>query len=299
MATKKSKHRRLVERSMDIVSYQWENLTNVSTLPHIALIISSALIVLPVVLTIALSTQTAAQVNDINHGLAPGSVDTIIQNYSTVLIELGFARLLLNTLVVTIFITVGSVLFSLLAALALVYFQFRFRNAAFFLILLTLMIPFEIRVVPLYELIVFLDIHDTYLGVSIPFLATATGIFLFRQKFKSIPIELVEICRMNGIGPIHFLRRVLLPMSKNMIGGLSVIIFTATWNAYLWPSIVINTKERQLIQIGLRRIQSATQGALPEYNLMMAGAVLALFPPLIVLLIMRKYLLNTMELQIS
>jgi len=152
--------------------------------------------------------------------------------------------------------------------------------------------------VPLYELIVTLGWHDTWLGVTIPFLATATGVFLYRQQFKAIPVELVETCRLDGVGPIRFLWGVLVPMTKGMTSGLGVILFISTWNAYFWPLIAINTRDKQMIQVGLRFLQSAQQGTLTQYNLMMTGAVISLIPMLVLLLALRKNLLTTMGLEL-
>lgn len=265
---------------------------------HLALLVTSIVLITPVVMTFLLTTQTTAQVYDLNH-IGFGSLETMYGNYYDVLIGWNFWRLLLNTLLVAGVSTVGGIVLSLLAALAIVFYDFRGKQLAFFFILLTLMVPFIIRVVPLYELVVLFGWHDSYMGLTVPFLATATGVFLFRQHFKGIPVELVETCRLDGIGPLTFLRRVLIPMSGGMISGLSVILFISTWNAYLWPLIVINTESRQMIQVGLRFLQSAQQGTLTEYNLMMAGAMISLVPALVLLIALRKNLLTTMGLEVN
>lgn len=264
---------------------------------HLGLLVTSVVLITPVIMTFLLTTQTTAQVYDLNH-IGFGSAGTMYENYYQVLVEWGFWRLLLNTLLVAGISTVGGIVLSLLAALAIVFYDFRGKQLAFFFILLTLMVPFVIRVVPLYELVVLVGWHDSYLGLTIPFLATATGVFLFRQHFKGIPVELVETCRLDGVGPIKFLWQVLIPMTRGMISGLSVILFIGTWNAYLWPLIVINTESRQMVQVGLRFLQSAQQGTLTEYNLMMAGAMLSLLPALILLIALRKNLLTTMGLEV-
>jgi len=275
-------------------------LTDVRERPgsHLALLATSLVLITPVVMTFLLTTQTTAQVYDLNH-VGFGSFETMYQNYYDVLVTWGFWRLMLNTLLVASFSTVGGIVLSLLAALAIVFYDFRGKQLTFFFILLTLMVPFIIRVVPLYELVVALDWHDSYLGLTIPFLATATGFFLFRQHFKGIPVELVETCRLDGVGPLSFLWNVLIPMTRGMISGLSVILFISTWNAYFWPLIVINTESRQMVQVGLRFLQSAQQGTLTEYNLMMAGAVVSLVPALVLLIALRKNLLTTMGLEVN
>ncbi|WP_435065084.1 carbohydrate ABC transporter permease [Halobaculum sp. EA56] len=264
---------------------------------HLALLTTSLVLVAPIGLALLLTTQTTAQVYDLNY-VRPGGLDVMISNYREVLFEFGFLRLTLNTLFIAGVTTLGGIALSLLAAMAIVFYDFRGKQLAFFFILLTLMVPFIIRVVPLYELVVTLGWHDTWLGVTVPFLATATGVFLYRQHFKSIPVELVETCRLDGVGPLTFLRGVLIPMTKGMTSGLSVILFVSTWNAYLWPLIAINTRDRQMIQVGLRFLQSAQQGTLTQYNLMMTGAVISLIPMLVLLLALRKNLLTTMGLEL-
>jgi sn-glycerol 3-phosphate transport system permease protein len=264
---------------------------------HLALLVTSLVLVTPIALAVLLTTQTTAQVYDLNY-IRPGGLDIMVANFEQVLFDFQFLRLGLNTLFIAGVTTIGGIVLSLLAAMAIVFYDFRGKQLVFFFILLTLMVPFLIRVVPLYELIVGLGWHDTWFGVTVPFLATGTGVFLYRQHFKSIPVELVETCRLDGVGPLKFLRGVLVPMTKGMSSGLGVILFVSTWNAYFWPLIAINTRNKQMIQVGLRFLQSAQQGTLTQYNLMMTGAVISLIPMLVLLLALRKNLLTTMGLEI-
>jgi sn-glycerol 3-phosphate transport system permease protein len=264
---------------------------------HFALLATSLVLVTPIGLALLLTTQTTAMVYDLNY-IRPGGLDIMIANYQEVLFKFGFLRLAINTLIIAGITSIGGIALSLLAAMAIVFYDFRGKQLAFFFILLTLMVPFLIRVVPLYELIVRLGWHDTWLGVTIPFLATATGVFLYRQHFKAIPVELVETCRLDGVGPLKFLWGVLVPMTKGMSTGLGVILFISTWNAYFWPLIAINTRDKQMIQIGLRFLQSAQEGTLTQYELMMTGAVISLIPMLVLLLALRKNLLTTMGLEL-
>lgn len=264
---------------------------------HFALLLTSFVLVAPIGLALLLTTQTTAMVYDLNY-IRPGGLDIMIANYREVLFKFGFLRLAINTLIIAGITSIGGIALSLLAAMAIVFYDFRGKQLAFFFILLTLMVPFLIRVVPLYELIVRLGWHDTWLGVTIPFLATATGVFLYRQHFKALPVELVETCRLDGVGPLKFLWGVLIPMTKGMSTGLGVILFISTWNAYFWPLIAINTRDKQMIQIGLRFLQSAQQGTLTQYELMMTGAVISLIPMLVLLLALRKNLLTTMGLEL-
>ncbi|TYL37359.1 glycerol-3-phosphate ABC transporter permease [Natronococcus pandeyae] len=265
---------------------------------HLALVLSSLVLFTPIALTLLLTTQTTAQVYDLNH-LGPGGLATAYENYYHVLVEYGFWRLMLNSFFVAGVSTIGAITISLLAALALVFYDFPLKRLMFFFILLTLMVPFVIRVVPLYELVVSIGWHDTYWGLTVPFLASATGVFLFRQHFKSVPIELVETTQLDGVSSIAFLWKVLIPMTKGMIAGLSVILFISTWNAYFWPLIAINTEHRQVAQVGLQFLQSAQVGTLTAYNLMMTGAILSLLPSLALLIALRKYLLTTMGLKVN
>jgi len=296
--TTREKHDSRTEHRWWRHRYAWQELPVENLGSHLALIVSSLIIITPVLMAILLTTQTTLQIYNLDH-TGPGSLGAMFQNYHDVLVEWNFWRLMLNTLLVAGVVTVGTILFSLFAALAIVYYEFRFNRLVFFFILLTLMVPFVIRVVPLYELTVLLGWHDTYTGLVIPFLASATGVFLLRQHFKSIPTELVETCQLDGVGPLRFLWRVLMPMTKGMLSGLSVILFIGTWNAYLWPLIVINTESKQMVQVGLRMLQSAERGALTEYNLIMAGAVLSLLPALALLIALRKNLLTTMGLEVN
>jgi sn-glycerol 3-phosphate transport system permease protein len=199
--------------------------------------------------------------------------------------------------VMSVLVTVGKLAVSLLAALALVYYDFRFKNAIFFLILFTLMFPVPVRIVPLYELVAALGWSNTLLALTGPYLASATAVFLLRQHFMSIPVSLVESARLDDVGPVTFLYRVLVPMSKGMLTGLGVITFIYSWNQYLWPLIVISDQNKQVVQVGMKYLQSVGNAGQTDWGLIMAGAVLALLPPLLALVAFRGPLLETLGLQ--
>lgn len=261
---------------------------------HAGLIISIFLMGLPLLLAIVMSTQTTTEVYQITN-IGIGSQG--LANYKTALTEFNLARYMWNSFVMSIVIVIGKVVLSLLAALALVYYQFPYKRAVFMFILLTLLLPVPVRIVPLFELMASLGWANTLLSITGPYIASATAVFLFRQHFMSIPSSLVENARLDGVGPITFLFRVLIPMSKGMIAGVSVITFIYAWNQYLWPLIVISDQEKQVVQVGIKFLQGASQSGLTQWGLIMAGAVIALLPPLAILIAFHRPLLETFALQ--
>lgn len=261
---------------------------------HTKLIIFLSVTFLPILAAIVMSTQTTTQVYNI-HYVWPGS--QFVHNYWEVLTRWNFARLMLNTLGFALIVTFVSIGFSLLGALALVFYDFRYQRAVFVGILFVLLLPLPVRVVPLYDFIVRLGWHNTFHGLTIPALASATAIFLFRQHFQSLPVSLIEVARLDDVHPLVYLYKVLIPMSRGMIAGLTVIIFIASWNAYLWPLVVIRDQEKQLVQVGIRFLQAAEEGAFTQFELIMAGSILALVPPLLVLIVLRRPLLETFGVQ--
>ena len=265
-----------------------------SLLPHVGLTLAILAMASPLLLAIVMSTQTVPEVYDITN-LAPGADG--LSNYVEVLTTYGMTQYMLNSLVMSVLVTVGKLAVSLLAALALVYYDFRFKNAIFFLILFTLMFPVPVRIVPLYELVAALGWSNTLLALTGPYLASATAVFLLRQHFMSIPVSLVESARLDDVGPVTFLYRVLVPMSKGMLTGLGVITFIYSWNQYLWPLIVISDQNKQVVQVGMKYLQSVGNAGQTDWGLIMAGAVLALLPPLLALVAFRGPLLETLGLQ--
>jgi sn-glycerol 3-phosphate transport system permease protein len=248
-------------------------------------------IVAPIALTAVFSTQTTTQVYQITNVL-PGT--QLVENYTKVLFEYSFLQYMTNSLIMTTVVIVGKLSVSLLAATALVYYRFPYQNLVFYLILFTLLMPLPVRVVPLYQLMAEVGWLNTFAGLTSPFIASATSVFLFRQRFRSVPASVVETAKLDGIGPVRFLVYVLIPMSKGMIAGVSAVMFIATWNAYLWPLVVIVERANQVAQVGLRYIQGVGSEGLIEWNLVMAAGVLVLIPPLLVLVVARKYLLSTL-----
>jgi len=263
-------------------------------LVHLGLVTAILLMASPLLLAFVMSTQTIPEVYDITN-LGIGSDG--LSNYVEVLTTYELLGYMVNSLVMSIVVTVGKLAVSLFAALALVYYDFRFKNAVFFLILFTLMFPVPVRIVPLYELMVAWGWSNTLLALTGPYLASATAVFLLRQHFSSIPDSMVEAARLDDVGPLTFLVRVLVPMSRGMITGLGVITFIYAWNQYLWPLIVISDQNKQVVQVGMKYLQSVGNAGQTDWGLIMAGAVLTLLPPLVALIAFRRPLLETFGLQ--
>jgi sn-glycerol 3-phosphate transport system permease protein len=243
----------------------------------------------PILFAIVVSTQSITQIYDVTNVL-PGS--EAITNYRTVLVDYNMLRYIFNSFVMAVIVVIAKIALSLLAALALVYYNFRFENLVFMFILFTLMLPVPVRIVPLFELMVDMGWSNTLIGLTGPYIASATAVFLLRQHFRSLPESYAETARLDDVGPIQFLIYVLVPMSRGMITGLVVITFISTWNQYLWPLIVISDNSKQVAQVGLKFLQGAGMGQ-TDWGLIMAGAVLTLIPPLCLLVLFRNQLLKT------
>jgi len=265
--------------------------TSRNVIKHTIIFGTLLLIALPVIYALVVSTQSPKQVYEISYFL-PGN--QLIENYSYVLFEFGMFSYIINSLLMSLIIVAGKVSISLLAALVLVYFSFPLRKTVFLLILGTLMLPISVRIVPLFITMVELNWVDSMWSLTVPYLASATAVFLFYQKFRSIPEQLVEIAKLRGIGPIRFLLYVLIPMSKGMIAGVCVIMFIFSWNQYLWPSIIIESESQQVVQTGLQIIKNTSQtGQFIRWDRLMSASVLALLPPLVLLIVARDQLIQT------
>jgi sn-glycerol 3-phosphate transport system permease protein len=261
---------------------------------HVLLVVTLGILGSPILLAGVLSTQSASQVLDF---ASIGFGNQAVENYRTVLTEYGFAQYMATTAIVAVATAVGKVAISLLAGLAIVYYDVRYKRGLFFLILLTLMLPVPVRIVPLYELMIQLGWQNTLVALVVPALASPTALLVLRQRFRSIPTSLVENARLDGVGPIRFLFRVLLPMSRGTIVGLLGIAFIWGWNQYLWPLIVISSEDKQVVQVGLAQLQGSVAAGRPVWGLIMAGTVLALLPPLVVMLALHRPLLETFNYQ--
>lgn len=261
---------------------------------HVAIVFSILAMAAPLLLALVMSTQSTTEVYQVTN-LGIGSEG--LSNYETALTDFNFATYLWNSLLMSIIIVIGKVGLSLLAALALVYYDLPFERGVFIFILLTLLLPVPVRIVPLFQLMADLGWTNTMLALTGPYIASATAVFLFRQQFMSIPSSLVETAKLDGVGPLQFLFRVLIPMSKGMIAGVCVITYIYSWNQFLWPLVAVTEQSSQVVQVGIRYIQGSAQAGLTQWGLIMAGAVIALLPPLVVLIALHRPLLQTFAIQ--
>lgn len=200
------------------------------------------------------------------------------------------AIMLLNSLIMALGITIGKLVVSIPAAYAVVYFRFPGRMVAFWIIFATLLLPVEVRFYPTYQVTAELGLLNGYTGLVVPLIASATATFLFRQFFLMMPQELLDAARMDGVGPVQFLWKMVLPLSKPNLAAITVIEFVYGWNQYLWPLLATSSQRYQTVVMGMQgMISSATSFAVPQWNLVMAAALLALAPPVIIVLLMQKW----------
>lgn len=259
---------------------------------HVILWIGIAIVAFPVYLAFVASTQDNAAIANGQMSLLPG--DLFFETYYKTLFvgTSGSTRepvgtMLFNSFVMAMAIAVGKIAISILSAYAIVYFRFRFRMAVFWLIFITLMLPVEVRIYPTYKIAADLNLLDSYSGLTLPLIASATATLLFRQFFMTVPDELLEASRIDGAGPVRFFKDTLLPLSRTNIAALFVILFIYGWNQYLWPLLITTRDDMQTIQIGIRKMIT-TSDALTEWPVVMATAVLAMLPPVAVVVVMQK-----------
>ncbi len=258
-------------------------------LSHILLSVICFVVAFPMVFTIIKSTQNLGQIMAYPPNLMPG--DQIIANFSEAWNSNNLVRLMGNTILVAIGVTLSKTVTSMLAGMAFVYFRFPLRGPLFIFVLLTLMMPTDILIVALFRMMGQLQWTNTIQALIVPFMASATGTLLFRQHFSNIPSELADAAQIDGAGPLQYLWTILIPLSWNIIGALAMIQFIGVWNQYLWPLLIINDNTRQLVQVALKGI---TVNALDAGNwgVAMAAAVIASIPPLIVFLFLQESFLR-------
>jgi sn-glycerol 3-phosphate transport system permease protein len=212
-----------------------------------------------------------------------------VQNYFDAWTRSRIGRLLVNGAIVAVVSAVGKIAISMLSAFAIVYFNFRGKWVAFWAIFVTLMLPVEVRIMSTYEVIGHLGLLNSYAGLTVPLMASATATFLFRQFYLTVPNELVEAAQLDGVGPLRFLWSFLLPLSWANIAALFVVLFIYGWNQYLWPLMITNSEEMRVVVIGLQDLIPRTGTHIPEWNVMMAAAMMALIPPVAVILLMQRW----------
>lgn len=260
---------------------------------HVVLVLGVLTVAFPLWVTFVASTQTLDEVLQVPMRLWPGSHGW--DNYRQVLLGgstrgagAPVGRMLFNSLVMALAIAFGKIAISLLASFAIVYFRFRGRTLAFWLIFVTLMLPVEVRIIPTFKVVADLGLLDSYVGLTLPLMASATATFLFRQFFLTLPDELAEAARVDGAGPMRFFFDIVLPLSGTTIAALFVIQFIYGWNQYLWPLLITTREDMYTTVIGIRRMIVGGD-ALTEWPLVMATAMLAMLPPALVVLVMQKW----------
>jgi sn-glycerol 3-phosphate transport system permease protein len=253
---------------------------------HIALILTCLFVGFPLYYAMLVSTQTNAQV--FAYQFTPGS--SFAEHWQQVMVTRNLGSYMLNSTFVAIAVTVGKTVLSLLAGLAFVYFRFPGKWIVFGFVLITLMMPTEILIFALYQFVSDLGWGSRYEALIVPFLASATGTFLFRQHFMNIPAELSEAAQLDGATPIQFLFQVLVPMSWNTIGALAVIQFIYVWNMFLWPVLIMRDPTRQVVQVGLQTLIGGDTSLV--YGPLMLGAVVASIPPVLVFLLLQKQFMS-------
>ncbi|EJF82061.1 sn-glycerol-3-phosphate ABC transporter permease UgpE [Bartonella doshiae] len=270
-----------------------ENRPILKFLTHFTIIAGIVVICFPVYVALIASTHNSSAFSSGMLPLLPGNYT--LENYKTIfgggLVKLGLPNLwplLINSLIMALGISVGKIIISLFSAYAIVYMRFPFRKTAFALIFVTLMLPVEVRIIPTYAVVAHLGMINTYGGMIIPLIASATATFLFRQFFLTVPDELLEAARVDGAGPFKFFKDILLPLSKSNIAALFIIMFIYGWIQYLWPLIVTTDQKHQTILIILKQLIVESLQHDPQWNILMAVSVVAMVPPVLVVIFMQR-----------
>ena len=273
-------------------------MTRTRPLDHLILILGTLFMVAPVVVAVMTSTHTAADIHMNGLALTPGGHGE--ETYAKVLTRKGGftgqvtgATMMMNSLILGVGFAVGKIALSMLAAYALVYFRFRFATLLFWMIFTTLLLPLEVRIMPSYQVMASLGLLNSYTGLIVPLLASATGTFYFRQFFKSVPDELLEAARIDGAGPFKFFIDVLVPLSKTMMAAIFIIMFVYGWNQYLWPMLMTTEERFFTLMRGIKQILQVWIGSqIPDYNEAFALAVLALLPPVLVVVVFQRWFIK-------
>ncbi len=257
-------------------------------LTHLGLIAGISVVCFPIYLAFVASTVTQNDLIQPPMPLVPGP--HFLENYWSALsagINAPVWRMLVNSTVMAFGIAIGKIVISLLSAFAIVYFRFPFRQTFFWLIFLTLMLPVEVRIVPTFEVVAQFNMLNSYTGLIFPLIASATATFLFRQFFLTVPDELAEAARVDGAGPMRFFVDILVPMSRTNIAALFVILFIYGWNQYLWPLLITTDPEMNTIVMGIKQMFPSGDD-FANWPVIMATSILALLPPVIVVVFMQN-----------
>ena len=259
---------------------------------HLILIAGVAVVILPVYIAIIASTHGNTDFMSGLIPLLPGAEGW--NNYSHML-GVGISTsgapplwpMLLNSLIMALTVAIGKIAISILSAFAIVYFRFPFRTLAFWLIFITLMLPVEVRILPTFKVVADLGLLNSYAGLTIPLIASATATFLFRQFFLTVPDELLEAARVDSAGPMRFFWDILVPLSRTNMAALFVILFVLGWNQYLWPLLVTQDPDYYTIVMGIKRMAEVAEST-PQWAYVMSAVVLAMLPPVIVVILMQR-----------
>jgi len=271
-----------------------ERRTTLGVLAHVILVLGVLIVAFPIYLAFVASTHTAQEIVQAPMPLLPGG--HLWATYSKALIGGGagagstapVAHMMWVSLVSALVISIGKIAISLLSAFAIVYFRFPLRGLFFWAIFITLMLPVEVRIGPTYKVVSDLGMLNTYAGLTIPLIASATATFLFRQFFLTVPDELLEAARIDGAGPLRFFKDILLPLSRTSIAALFVIQFIYGWNQYLWPLLATTSEEMYPVVVGIKMMVAGGDSQ-NEWNVVMATALLAMLPPALVVMLMQKW----------
>ena len=261
---------------------------------HLIMVLGVIIVGFPLYLAFVASTHTAQDIVQVPMPMLPGG--NFWETYKTALFGGGsgpgssapVAHMMWVSFVTAMVITVGKIAISLLSAFAIVYFRFPFKGICFWLIFITLMLPVEVRIGPTYQVVSNLGMLNTYAGLTVPLIASATATFLFRQFFLTVPDELVEAARIDGAGPMRFFKDILVPLSRTSIAALFVIQFLYGWNQYLWPLLVTTSEDMYPVVIGIKRMIAGGDTG-NEWNVVMATALLAMLPPALVVVFMQRW----------
>jgi sn-glycerol 3-phosphate transport system permease protein len=266
----------------------------ITFLTHAVLVAGILIIAFPLYLAVIASTHTTQDAVQVPMSLAPGS--SMVENYRAALLgertgggsHAPVGRMMVVSFVMALGIAIGKIAISLLSAFAIVYFRFPLRSFFFWAIFITLMLPVEVRIGPTYKVVSDLGMLNSYAGLTIPLIASATATFLYRQFFLTVPDELAEAARMDGAGPMRFFVDVVLPLSATSTAALFVIQFIYGWNQYLWPLLVTTQENMYPVVMGIRSMISGGDAQV-EWNVVMATAVMAMVPPALVVMLMQKW----------
>ncbi|HEX9533786.1 MAG TPA: sn-glycerol-3-phosphate ABC transporter permease UgpE [bacterium] len=261
---------------------------------HLILLTGVAIFAFPVYLAVIGSTSDLGTVSRGELGLTPGPY--LVRNYGQTwstgsgerISGTPVRRMMTNSLIMAVTIAIGKISISLLSAFAVVFFEFPLRMFFFWMIFVTLMLPVEVRIIPTFKVISDLGLVNTFPGLTVPLIASATATLIFRQFFLSVPDELVDAAKVDGAGPLRFFWSVLLPLSTTTVAALFVILFIYGWNQYLWPLLITTSQQMDTVVIGITKM-IGTGEALVDWPIIMATAVLAMLPPILVVILMQRW----------